>query len=68
MNNDKKTNPRKFRIMRYIQLLLILLKVIGKVQLTWWEVFTPTYISLAFILIVFLIYLIGAIKVNNTLD
>ena len=68
MNNDKKRKSRKFRAMRYIQLLLILLKVIGKVKLTWWEVFIPTYISLAFILIVFLIYFIGAIKINNTLD
>lgn len=49
-----------------LQVVLIVLKLIGAITISWWLVFLPTYGLVAWVLFLFAAMILAALYVTNT--
>ncbi|MDY5479005.1 MAG: hypothetical protein SPG13_00945 [Peptostreptococcus porci] len=66
MRRDSKGNTANntISVLGIIQVGLVLLKVVGKSNLSWIKTFIPLYIELAIVVVVFLVFFIQSYRAN----
>ena len=63
MSSNTNSNGGGIGCLGLLQVVLIVLKLLDKIDLSWWVVFIPTYLGIAvMILVVFLAVVIAALQ------